>query len=120
MKKFIFALFILSDIICNAQVGLKLTGKYVTNTQDSITYTAFYTIPQYCTGSNQTFDMNFPLYRSAYAAKYQPSQVLNFTGLPVLQNTVTDTSSNPTFLQLLLSDTSWLHQQGFTVITTFK
>ena len=120
MKKILFVVLIFAGIACNAQVGLVLQGQSITNHQDSIPYSVFYTIPQYCSGQNQTFQLNFPLYRSAYAAKNTPSDVLNFRGLPVLQNTIIDTAANPNYYQLLLLDTAYLHQQGFTQISTFK
>jgi len=88
MKKILFVVLIFTGVVCNAQTGLVLRGQSITNSQDSVTYSTFYTIPQFCSGYNRTFQLVFPLYRSAYAAKYLPSQVLNFTGLPVLQNTI--------------------------------
>jgi len=120
MKKILFVVLIFTGVVCNAQTGLVLRGQSITNSQDSVTYSTFYTIPQFCSGYNRTFQLVFPLYRSAYAAKYLPSQVLNFTGLPVLQNTIIDTAANPNFYQLLLLDTAYLHNQGFSQISIFK
>lgn len=115
MKKLLILIGLFIAINCKAQVGLMLTGKTFTSTNDSASISTLYVVPQFSFDGVNTTTISFVPAGSKYrAAQHQAVSNEFGVALPIYQY---NGNAYPTKVAVFTNSTNWLQSLGFTVTT---